>query len=280
MGLVVTLLGTGDTTGTPTPGCDCATCQRAREHDYQRRRFSVHLRNDRTDEVLLIDFSPDFRSQFLAHDVSLPDAGLVTHVHFDHTAGLGNAYRLLGRDPESFPVYVPNVEDPTVGESIETQLADRYDYLDVLDFRSLQPFVPTRICGFDVTVVPVEHPPLVSFGVAIEDPVDGAKLAISGDTHFGIADESRAVLAEPDLLLADGIVPAQFCDRHPNGGDHHAPDGTPRTFGTKHMTRRGALDLGEQLNADQTRVVHVSHFYPAETAFEEPLAIDGEQYTL
>ena len=27
----VTLLGTGDTTGTPTVGCDCETCERARE---------------------------------------------------------------------------------------------------------------------------------------------------------------------------------------------------------------------------------------------------------
>jgi len=38
--------------------------------------------------------------------------------------------------------------------------------------------------------------------------------------------------------------------------------------------------MAEQLNADRTRLVHLAHFYPAEEAFEEPLAIDGEEYVL
>ena len=57
----VTLLGTGDTTGTPTPKCDCDTCARARDLGVERTRFSVHIRNERTGESLLVDASPDFR---------------------------------------------------------------------------------------------------------------------------------------------------------------------------------------------------------------------------
>ena len=76
----VTLLGTGDTTGTPTVQCDCDTCERARDPDeelrarvrergidptggVERSRFSVALRNDATGESLLVDLSPDFRHQ-------------------------------------------------------------------------------------------------------------------------------------------------------------------------------------------------------------------------
>jgi phosphoribosyl 1,2-cyclic phosphate phosphodiesterase len=88
------------------------------------------------------------------------------------------------------------------------------------------------------------------------------------------------VLANPDLLLADAIVPASLCEYHPLGGAHHDSDGVPRTFGTKHMTYEGALSLAGELDADETRLVHTAHFYPAEEAFEEPLAVDGEQYTL
>ena len=281
-GMEVTLLGTGDTTGTPTPGCDCATCQRARELGVQRRRFSVHVHNDRTGASLLIDFSPDFRDQFLSEDVALPDAGIVTHVHFDHASGLGNAYRLLGTagEPASFPVYAADTTDPALEETVAETLDRRYGYLDVLDILPMTPYEPTRICGFDVTLVPVDHPPLVCFGVAIEDPETGAKLSISGDTNYAIPDRSRAVLDDPDLLLADGIVHSDFCERHPYGGDHHAPDGVPRTFGTKHMTRRGAIDLAEDLSASDLRIVHVAHYYPADRAFEEPLAVDGEQFVL
>jgi phosphoribosyl 1,2-cyclic phosphate phosphodiesterase len=46
------------------------------------------------------------------------------------------------------------------------------------------------------------------------------------------------------------------------------------------MTREGALDLASDLSAAETRLLHVSHFYPAEGAFDAPLAVDGERYDL
>jgi phosphoribosyl 1,2-cyclic phosphate phosphodiesterase len=82
------------------------------------------------------------------------------------------------------------------------------------------------------------------------------------------------------LLLAEAIVPASVCEYHPIGGDDYDDDGVPRTFGTKHMTREGAIALGDDLNAEITRLVHVAHYYPVEEAFEEPLALDGEVYEL
>ena len=272
----VTLLGTGDTTGTPTVGCDCDTCTVARERDLERTRFSVHVENERIDESLLIDFSPDFRYQFLREEVSIPDAAVVTHVHFDHLDGLGNLFRVA----DSLEVYAADETDPQTGRSVAETVAEDYHYLHVIDVHPTTPLEPIHVCGFDVTLVPVEHPPLVCYGVAIEDPVTGAKLSISGDTSYNVPEVSRATLAEPDLLLADAIVPAHLCEYHPAGGRHEGEDGVPRTFGTKHMTREGALALADDLNADRTRLVHVAHYYPADEAFEEPLAVDGEQYVL
>ncbi|MFB6126768.1 MAG: MBL fold metallo-hydrolase [Halolamina sp.] len=272
----VTLLGTGDTTGTPTVGCDCDTCTAARDRGVSRSRFSVHVRNERTDESLLVDCSPDFRRQFLARDVALPDAAVVTHVHFDHLDGLGNAYRLF----DDLPVHAAAAIDGATGESVAETVARKYDYLDPLAVDGHEPFEPFRVCGFEATLVPVVHPPLASYGLALEEPTTGAKLSLSGDTAFEFPARSREALADPDLLLADGIVPADLCSHHPAGGAHHDADGVPRTFGTKHMTREGALALGAELDADETRVVHVSHFYAADEAFAEPLAVDGERYVL
>jgi len=272
----VTLLGTGDTTGTPTPGCDCGTCERAGELDVERSRFSVHVRNERTGESLLVDTSPDFRHQFLARDVPLPDAAVITHIHFDHLDGLGHAYRLF----DHLPVHAADVTDPETGESVAGTVRRRYDYLDTVTVHARTPFEPFETCGFEVTLVPVDHPPLLCYGLTVEEPETGAKLAISGDTTYGIGADSRAVLSDPDLLLADGIVTADLCEHHPAGGDHYDDAGVPRTFGTKHMTVEGARALGEDLDADETRVVHVSHFLDADRAFEEPLAVDGEQYRI
>ena len=272
----VTLLGTGDTTGTPTPGCSCDTCERARERGVERSRYSIHVRNERTDEALLVDASPDFRHQFLERDVSLPDAAVISHIHFDHLDGLGNAYRLFS----DLPVYAADETDPETGESVAETVRSDYDYLDAVTVSAESSFEPFETCGFEVTLVPVDHPPLVCYGLAIEDPETGAKLSLSGDTSFGIPDASREVLADPDLLLADGIVPAHLCEHHPYGGKHENEDGVPRTFGTKHMTIEGARSLGAELNADETRIVHLSHFIPADEAFDEDLAVDGERYEL
>ena len=272
----VTLLGTGDTTGTPTAGCDCDTCERARDLGVERSRFSVHVRSAATGESLLVDASPDFRQQFLTQDVPLPDAAVITHVHFDHLDGLGNAYRLF----DDLPVYAADEVDPATGESVADTIRSKYDYLDRVSVHDVSPLSPVEVCGLEVTLVPVDHPPLVCYGLVVEDPGTGGKLSITGDTSYAIPDDSRDALANPDLLLADAILPGHMCDYHPLGGAHHDEDGVPRTFGTKHMTREGALDVAEELEATETRLVHAAHFYPAEEAFEEPLAVDGERYEL
>ena len=274
--MLVTLLGTGDTTGTPTVGCDCDTCQAAREQGIERSRFSVHVENEHTGESILIDLSPDFRYQFLTHDVDLPDAAVITHIHFDHIDGLGNAYRVF----DDLPVYAANEVDPQTGQSVADTIREKYDYLDTVTAIGVTPFEPVEVCGLELTLVPVDHPPLVCYGLVIEDPETGAKLSLSGDTSYDVPADSRDRLQEPDLFLADGIVPASLCASHPIGGADHDADGVPRTFGSKHMTREGALALAADLDADTTRLVHTAHYYPVEEAFEEPLAVDGEQYRL
>ena len=289
----VTLLGTGDTTGTPTVGCGCRTCETARnpepelrerlrergatitEGGVERSRFSVHVHNERTGQSLLIDFSPDFRRQFLREEVPVPDAGIVTHIHFDHLDGLGNCYRLV----DDLTVYASGETDPMTGQSVAETVEDDYAYLASLSVQPVEPLEPFDTCGFRVTLVPVEHPPLLCYGVVVEDPETGAKLSVTGDTNYDIPEPSRERLANADLLLADAIVPAHLSEHHPIGGNHY-DDGVARTFGNKHMTREGGLALGDELDARETRLVHVAHFYPAEEAFEEPLALDGERYQL
>jgi phosphoribosyl 1,2-cyclic phosphate phosphodiesterase len=271
----VTLLGTGDTTGTPTVGCDCETCTAARARGVERTRSSIHVRNERTGESLLLDASPDFRYQFLREGLSAPDAAVITHIHFDHLDGLGNVFRLT-RD---LPVHAASQVDPVTGESVAGTVRRQYDYLDALDVRGQAPMEPFVAAGFDVRLVPVDHPPLSCYGVVVKDRETGAKLSVSGDTTYDVPEASREALADPDLLIADGIVHADFCERHPRGGQHYA-DGVARTFGTKHMTFEGARALAADLDAGTLRVVHVSHFPLPSEAFGSDLAVDGEQFTL
>lgn len=272
----VTLLGTGDTTGTPTPNCGCETCDRARSLGVERTRFSVHVYNERTGQSLLVDASPDFRQQFLTHDVDLPDAIVVTHIHFDHLDGLGNAYRLL----EDVAVFAADEIDPLTGESVAGTIDRKYDYLDTITVEKRSPYDPFLACGFEVTLVRVEHPPLVCYGLLVEDPETGGTLAMTGDSNFDLPDRSREVLTGNDLLLVDGIVPARHAEFHPAGGDHHDEAGVARTFGRKHMTIEGARSMATTLEADDYRIVHLSHYIPADEAFDDDMAVDGQRFEL
>ncbi|PSP64547.1 ATP-binding protein [Halobacteriales archaeon QH_8_67_36] len=289
----VTLLGTGDTTGTPTVGCDCDTCERARDPDdrlrdalaargvdasdgVERSRFSVCIENDGTDETLLVDVSPDFRQQFLREGVALPDAALVTHVHFDHLDGLGNAYRLF----DDLPVYAADETDPVTGESVAESIGRRYDYLDTVSVHPRTPRESFEVAGFEVTLVPVTHPPLLCYGLRIEEPETGTKVAISGDTCYDVPERSRELLSGADLALVEGLVHAEACEYHPKGGAHHDENGVPRTFGTKHMTLEGARDFAADIAPDDHRIVHTAHFVPAERAFADDIAVDGERFSL
>ena len=272
----VTLLGTGDTTGTPTVGCACETCETARRRGIERSRFSVHVRNRRTDESILVDFSPDFRAQFAGETVPLPDAGVITHIHFDHVDGLGNAYRLFDR----LPVYASAASGREGAPSVARTVADKYAYLRPVEVIGVEPLTPQRVCGLELTLVQVVHPPVQSYGVVIGDPQRDCRVAISGDTAYSIDRAARDAFRGADLFLADAIVPAALCDRHPLGGADHTEGGTPRTFGTKHMTREGALALADELDVAEVRLVHTAHFYPPDEAFEAPLAVDGERYLI
>ncbi|MCI1696817.1 MBL fold metallo-hydrolase [Aneurinibacillus aneurinilyticus] len=84
----LTFLGTSDAQGVPRLLCSCRVCQSKNTLNV-RKRPSVLL--ETKDCNVLIDISPDFRSQFIEYvNNSIPDIVLITHCHHDHIGGLGD----------------------------------------------------------------------------------------------------------------------------------------------------------------------------------------------
>ena len=97
-GLKITFLGTGTSGGVPMIGCSCYVCTSLNEKD-KRFRSSILVQSAHTS--LVVDTTPDFRSQMLRENVRKLDAILFTHPHKDHVAGLDDikAYNFFQQKP-------------------------------------------------------------------------------------------------------------------------------------------------------------------------------------
>jgi phosphoribosyl 1,2-cyclic phosphate phosphodiesterase len=104
----VTLLGTGASAGVPMIGGadgtgDWGACDPA-ERRNRRTRSSIVIESAR-DQRLLVDTSPDMRSQLIDCRVPGVDAVLYTHAHADHITGLDDVRilnRIAGRPLDAF----------------------------------------------------------------------------------------------------------------------------------------------------------------------------------
>jgi phosphoribosyl 1,2-cyclic phosphate phosphodiesterase len=94
-------LGTGTSVGVPVVGCGCGTCSGGDSHD-SRTRTSVLL--GLPGGHLLIDTTPDLRTQLLRERVGRVDAVLYTHDHVDHVYGLDDVRPLCYSSGKPLPL--------------------------------------------------------------------------------------------------------------------------------------------------------------------------------
>ena len=99
----VTILGTGTSTGVPILGCKCAVCQ-SNDPRNKRLRTSALIETDQS-TIILIDASPDLRSQLLLTQTSSLDAVVITHDHADHTHGMDDLRPFSFKSAKSLPVF-------------------------------------------------------------------------------------------------------------------------------------------------------------------------------
>lgn len=78
--------------------CGCYVCTSTNEKD-KRLRSSILVQSEKT--TLVVDTTPDFRTQMLRENVKKLDAVIFTHPHKDHIAGLDDikAYNFFQHKP-------------------------------------------------------------------------------------------------------------------------------------------------------------------------------------
>ena len=102
MSITIEFLGTGTSGGVPMIACKCEVCKSADLYD-KRLRSSILIKSKTT--TVVIDTTPDFRTQMLRSGVEHIDAVLFTHSHKDHIAGLDDIRAFNFFSKKSIPIY-------------------------------------------------------------------------------------------------------------------------------------------------------------------------------
>lgn len=226
------ILGSAGGTGVPSFFCDCRGCREARDNGaYARTRNGATVETG--SGLVLIDASPDLRSQLVREGICGIDHLFLTHWHYDHFAGLGELeyYVRLARR-EMIPFYLP----PSAVEEYARAFPNLSDVLRPLpwEFGRAYEFGEVRL-----TPLPANHS-IETAGILVETAT--TRLAYFPDTA-GLPETTAQKAARPDWL---------FCDATFHGENW---------FPGSHMSVEQAIALGQEVGARHTVLVHLSMHY-------------------
>jgi phosphoribosyl 1,2-cyclic phosphate phosphodiesterase len=233
-GCAVRFLGTGTSHGVPMIGCRCGTCRSTDPRD-RRSRPSILFEMGGGVRVL-VDTTPDLRSQALALDLDRVDAILFTHCHADHVMGLDEVRRFNVLQHAAIPCY----GDARTLTELRRTFAYIFDGADEgggVPRVHLYPLGGSFSIGAEeCTPVPVWHGRRKILGFRLRD------FAYLTDCS-GIPDTSWALLDGVRTLAIDAL--------------RHRPHPT-------HFTVGQALAAAARIGAERTWLTHICHDLPHE----------------
>ena len=194
--LKITVLGSGTSVGVPTIGCHCDVCTSTDPRD-NRLRPSILVSYG--EHNVLIDTTPDFRTQALRAKIARLDAVVFTHSHADHIMGLDDVRPFNFRQKGQIPIYA----FPETMEALERCF--RYIWADgkresnvpQLDRRVLDGS-PFDVLGLEFQPIPVLHGSATIHGFRFGN-------AAYLTDHSDIPPESMEKLRGLDVLFLDAL---------------------------------------------------------------------------
>ena len=164
-----TILGCGSSGGVPRLGGNWGDCD-PRNPRNARRRCSMLVERETAEGVtrVLIDTSPDMRSQLLDAGVGLLDAVIFTHEHADHCHGLDDLRMIVFNKRARLPVWAsPETQTALLGRFAYAFVQpEGSPYPPILDLRTIDGTVeiegPGGVIRFDPFTV--EHGTIDALG--------------------------------------------------------------------------------------------------------------------
>lgn len=191
----ITVLGSGTSVGVPTVGCNCAVCNSTDPRD-NRLRPSILVQYDGRN--VLIDTTPDFRTQALRIHLQSLDAVVFTHNHADHIMGLDDVRPFNFRQKERIPIYAAPDTMAAIHRVFQYIFdgAKKESNVPHLDSRIIEG--PFDLFGVPFIPIPILHGSQTIYGFRF-----GAAAYLTD--HSDIPAASMEMLRSLDVLFLDAL---------------------------------------------------------------------------
>lgn len=232
------LLGTGTSVGVPAIGCSCPVCTGNHPRN-KRLRSSAILGLDEGN--LLIDTSPDLRTQLLREDIGIVHSVIYTHEHSDHIFGFDDLRLFQFYLGHPVPVYCDKIVEARLRKSFDYAFSEKEPtHQGATPSVDIRPITtePIEILGATVIPIPLKHGPkfdVLGFRVG--------NVAYCTDVSE-IPDSSWELLEGLDTLVLDALR----IEPH-----------------ITHLTVDQAVAIAQKLNVRQTYFTHCSCHIDYET---------------
>jgi len=170
--LRATILGCGSSGGVPRIGNVWGDCD---PDNPKNRRSRCSMLLEQTGESgttrVLIDTSPDMRTQLLATGIGKVDAVVYTHAHADHVHGLDDLRMIVFNTRKRIPVWadMPTQNDLYARFRYAFITPDGSNYPPICDMHTIEGDVTISGGGGDITLtpLPVQHGQIRALGFRI-----------------------------------------------------------------------------------------------------------------
>lgn len=208
--------------------CPCEVCSSPDEKD-KRLRSSIMVQSEST--TIVVDTTPDFRTQMLRHNVKSVDAILITHHHKDHIAGLDDIKAFTYFQKKPMPVYGSKITQEALRKEFSYVFEEhKYPGVPEVELRDI-PDGFFLVGDIPVVAIHVLH---------YKMPVNGFRFGnftYITDANFISEDEKQKIRGSKIMVL--------------NTLRHQKH--------ISHFTIREAIELSDELHIPQTYFTHISH---------------------